>query len=57
MIISQGGKHGLIPRIQEAVKLSHFYNCVATLMTEQLQNLTLDSLTRYTELFVRPLVS
>lgn len=57
MIISQGGKHGLIPRIQEAVKLSHFYNCVATLMTEQLQNLTLDSLTHYTELFVRPLVS
>ena len=57
MTIAQCGRHGLVPSIQETVKLNHFYNCIATLMTDQLRNLILDSLTEYTELIVKPPVS
>ena len=56
-IFYQGNKRKQVPSIQDQDRLEAFFNCAATLMTEQLQNLALDSLDDYTDLLVQPKVS
>ena len=53
-IFYQGNKRKQVPSNQEQEKLESFFNCAATLMTQNLQNLTLDSTKDYTELLVQP---
>ena len=56
-IFYQGNKRKQVPSNQDQERLEAFFNCAATLMTEQLQNLALDSLNDYTDLLVQPKVS
>nr|DBA34563.1 TPA: hypothetical protein GDO54_002113 [Pyxicephalus adspersus] len=51
-IFYQGNKKKLIPSNHK--KMESFFNCVATLMTEQLQSLTLASMQDYTDLIIQP---
>ncbi|KAM9347669.1 dynein axonemal heavy chain 7 [Symphorus nematophorus] len=46
----QGCRHKLVPAASNMPKLLSFFNCAATLMTSQLQNLALDSMRDYTQL-------
>jgi len=55
-IFYQGSKRKLVPGNQNQEKLLHFFNCAATMMTEQLQNLALDSASDFTDLLIQPLV-
>lgn len=56
-IFYQGNKRKQVPTSQEQEKLESFFNCAATLMSQNLQNLTLDSIEDYTNLLVQPPVS
>ncbi|BFZ21958.1 hypothetical protein BsWGS_24997 [Bradybaena similaris] len=53
-IFYQGNKRKLVPSSQEQEKLDSFFSCAATLMTQNLQTLTLDSIRDYTNLLVQP---
>ncbi|XP_062861638.1 dynein axonemal heavy chain 7 [Trichomycterus rosablanca] len=50
VIYYQGSKHKLLPSNTNPVRLLSFFNCVAALMTSQLQSLALDSIHDYTRL-------
>lgn len=56
-IFYQGSKRKYVPSHQDEAKLKSFFNSVATLMTEQLQNLCLHSIEDYTNLIAQPPVS
>ena len=56
-IFYQGNKRKQVPSNHDQEKLEAFFNCAATEMTEQLQNLALDSIQDYTDLLVQPPVS
>ena len=56
-IFYQGNKKKLVPSNQDLEKLESFFNCAATLMTDNLQRLCLDSLKDYNDLLVQPQVS
>lgn len=56
-IFYQGNKRKQVPSNQEQEKLESFFNCAATLMTENLQQLTLHSIDDYTDLLCQPPVS
>ncbi|KAM8934175.1 dynein axonemal heavy chain 7 [Pelodytes ibericus] len=56
-IYYQGNKKKQIPNSSNFKKLESFFNCAATLMTEQLQSLALVSMQDYTDLIVQPLDS
>ncbi|CAK6963682.1 dynein axonemal heavy chain 7 [Scomber scombrus] len=49
-IYSHGSRRKLVPTTSNMPKLQSFYNCVATLMTSQLQSLAIDSMWDYTHL-------
>ncbi|XP_069052852.1 dynein axonemal heavy chain 7 isoform X2 [Lepisosteus oculatus] len=52
-IYYQGNKRKLVPSNSNSAKLQSFFNCAAALMTEQLQNLALDSIQDYTNLLAQ----
>jgi len=54
-IFYQGNKRKLFPVNQDALR--HFFNCAATLMTRQLQNLALDSVADFIDLLIQPPVN
>lgn len=56
-IFYQGNKRKLVPSNQDQDKLEHFFNCAATMMTQQLQNLALDSVADFIDLIIQPPVS
>lgn len=56
-IFYQGNKRKQVPSNQEQEKLESFFNCAATLMTDNLQQLTLLSIDDYTDLLCQPPVS
>ena len=56
-IFYQGNKRKQVPSNQEQEKLESFFNCAATLMTDNLQQLTLISINDYTDLLCQPPVS
>jgi hypothetical protein len=56
-IFYQGNKRKQVPSNHDQDKLESFFNCAATEMTEQLQNLALHSIKDYTDLLVQPEVS
>ncbi|XP_056144845.1 dynein axonemal heavy chain 7 [Lampris incognitus] len=56
-IFYQGSKRKLLPRNSNMAKLQSFFNCVAALMTSQLQSLALDSIRDYTHLICQDLLS
>ena len=45
----QGAKRSLIPSLSQPEKLETFFNAVATLMSMNVQNLLLDTITEYTD--------
>ncbi|CAK8675251.1 unnamed protein product [Clavelina lepadiformis] len=53
-IYYQGNKRKQVPSNHNEAKLRAFFNCAATLMTEQLQSLCLHSLYDYTNLICQP---
>ncbi|KAK7506434.1 hypothetical protein BaRGS_00002546, partial [Batillaria attramentaria] len=53
-IFYQGNKRKQVPSNQEQDKLESFFNCAATLMTDNLQQLTLNSVDDYTDLLCQP---
>ncbi len=56
-IFYQGNKRKQVPSNQNQEKLEAFFNCAATLMTEQLQSLALDSIQDFSDLLVQPAVN
>lgn len=56
-IYYQGNKRKQVPTNASSTKLESFFNCVATLMTQQLQSLALKSMQDFTDLIVQPPVS
>jgi len=54
-IFYQGSKRKLVPSNQD--KLEHFFNCAATMMTQHLQSLALDSIADFVDLLVQPPVN
>lgn len=56
-IFYQGNKKKLVPSNHDPVKLESFFNSAATLMTKQLQELGLNSMSDYTDLLCQPEVS
>ncbi|XP_060067000.1 dynein axonemal heavy chain 7-like [Ylistrum balloti] len=50
----EGNKRKQVPSNQDPEKLESFFNCAATLMTDNLQQLTLNSLSDYTDLLCQP---
>ncbi|TMS06223.1 Dynein heavy chain 7, axonemal, partial [Larimichthys crocea] len=50
LIYDQGCRRRLVPPSSNMPKLTSFFNCMATLMTFQLQNLAMDSMMDYTHL-------
>ncbi|XP_053554548.1 dynein axonemal heavy chain 7 [Bombina bombina] len=56
-IFYQGIKRKQLPSNKNYKKLTSFFNCAATLMTEQLQSLALVSMQDYTDLIIQPLDS
>ena len=56
-IYYQGNKRKQVPSHQNEEKLKSFFNCAATLMTEQLQNLCLHSIEDFANLIAQPPVS
>ena len=53
-IYYQGNKRKHVPDHRNEEKLKSFFNCAATLMTEQLQNLCLHSIEDFANLIVQP---
>ncbi|XP_076459412.1 dynein axonemal heavy chain 7-like [Babylonia areolata] len=53
-IFYQGNKRKQVPSNQEQDRLESFFNCAATLMTDNLQQLTLNSISDYTDLLCQP---
>ncbi|XP_070188303.1 dynein axonemal heavy chain 7-like isoform X3 [Littorina saxatilis] len=53
-IFYQGNKRKQVPSNQEQDKLESFFNCAATLMTNNLQQLTLNSINDYSDLLCQP---
>ena len=53
-IFYQGNKRKLVPSSAEPHKQKTFFDCVACLMTSNLQSLTLNSLIDYENIFVSP---
>ncbi|KAL3855114.1 hypothetical protein ACJMK2_014343, partial [Sinanodonta woodiana] len=53
-IFYQGNKRKQVPSNQDQEKLESFFNCAATLMTDNLQQLSLNSLQDYQDLLVQP---
>jgi len=53
-IFYQGNKRRLVPSSQNRRKLEHFFNCASTMMCQQLQSLSLDSVSNFIELLIRP---
>ncbi|XP_013422101.1 dynein heavy chain 7, axonemal isoform X2 [Lingula anatina] len=53
-IFYQGNKRKQVPSNQDQERLEKFFNCAATLMTEQLQALCLVSMSDYTDLICQP---
>ncbi len=56
-IFYQGNKRKQVPSNHDQAKLLSFFNCAATLMTDQIQNLAFDSISDYTDLLCQPPVS
>nr|CAH8829193.1 unnamed protein product [Trichobilharzia regenti] len=56
-IFYQGNKRKLVPTHDEPAKLEAYYRCAATLMTENLQNLGLSSMSDYKDLVCHPPIS
>ena len=56
-IFYQGNKRRLVPSNQNQSRLESFFNCAGTLMTENMQQLTLMSIVDYTDLLCQPPVS
>lgn len=56
-IYYQGNKKKQLPTGDSSAKLESFFNCAATLMTLQLQELTLVSMQDFTDLIAQPPVS
>ena len=56
-IFYQGNKRKLVPNSSEPFKQKSFFDCVACLMTSNLQSLTLNSLNDYENIFVSPRTS
>lgn len=56
-IYYQGNKKKLLPTGESSAKMESFFNCVATLMTLQLQELALVSMQDFTDLIAQPPVS
>lgn len=56
-IYYQGNKKKQLPTGDSSTKLESFFNCAATLMTSQLQELALVSMQDFTDLIVQPPVS
>lgn len=52
-IYNLGIKRKLVPSNSSVARLRSFYNCVATLMTSQLQSLALESIQDYTHLIAQ----
>ncbi|KAI1899404.1 hypothetical protein AGOR_G00061430 [Albula goreensis] len=48
-----GNKRKLVPSIHTPCKLQSFFNCAATLMTQHLQSLALESIDDYTRLIIK----
>lgn len=53
----EGNKRKQVPSNADPEKLESFFNSAATLMTENLQQLTLNSLDDFTDLIDQPIVS
>jgi dynein heavy chain len=53
----EGNKRKQVPSNADPEKLESFFNCAATLMTENLQQLSLNSLSDFTDLICQPPVS
>ncbi len=53
-IFYQGNKRKQVPSNHDQAKLQSFFNCAATLMTDQIQNLAFDSISDYTDLLCQP---
>lgn len=53
-IYYQGNKKKQLPTGESSAKLESFFNCAATLMTLQLQDLTLASMQDFTDLIAQP---
>ena len=53
----EGNKRKQVPSNADPEKLESFFNCAATLMTENLQQLSLNSLDDFTDLICQPPVS
>jgi hypothetical protein len=53
-IFYQGNKRKLVPSTSEQSRQKSFFNCVACLMTSNLQSLCLNSLVDYLNLFIKP---
>ena len=51
-VFYQGNKRKLVPSSQNRRKLEHFFNCVSTLMSRQLQTLALDSASDFIDLLI-----
>jgi len=47
-------RYDTVPKCSEKVKFDHFYNCAATVMTEELQELALISISDYFDLIIAP---
>lgn len=56
-IYYQGNKKKQLPTGDSSAKLESFFNCAATLMTLQLQDLILVSMQDFTDLIAQPPVS
>uniref|UniRef100_A0A665VEB7 Dynein axonemal heavy chain 7 n=1 Tax=Echeneis naucrates TaxID=173247 RepID=A0A665VEB7_ECHNA len=56
-IYCHGYKHLLVPSFGNIAKLLSFFNCVAALMTTQLQSLVIDTMNNYTKLISQDLRS
>lgn len=56
-IYYQGNKKKQLPTSDNSAKLESFFNCAATLMTLQLQDLALVSMQDFTDLIAQPAVS
>lgn len=56
-IYYQGNKKKLLPTGDSSAKMESFFNCVATLMAAQLQELAVVSMQEYTDLIAQPPVS
>lgn len=56
-IYYQGNKKKLLPTGESSAKMESFFNCAATLMTLQLQELALVSMQDFTDLIAQPPVS